>query len=119
MSLSVGNLPAALWVLRLSNLGLQRLPVALKECKELRTLDLSHNDFAMHWTGSSETFRPFDFSEESWLGELPFLGALDLCDAVKLWGGHWDRWLTEQVLETLPAEHWLRKWDGQLNLAES
>ena len=27
--------------------------------------------------------------------------------------------LTVQVLGTLAEEHWLRKWDGQLNLAES
>ena len=51
LSLSVGSLPIALRDLRLSNLGLQRLPIALKECKELRTLDLSYNNFAMHWTG--------------------------------------------------------------------
>jgi hypothetical protein len=27
--------------------------------------------------------------------------------------------LTEQVLETLSEEHWLRKWSGQLQLVES
>ena len=60
-----------------------------------------------------------DFSAEAWLGELPFLGELNLCNAVALVGQRGrEGWPTEQVLETLAEEHWLRKC-GQLNLAES
>lgn len=96
LSLSVGSLPAALQNLRLSNLGLQRLPVALRECKELRTLDLSYNNFAIrgNWTGllpaaeggvpGGSPWEEGDLSAEGWLGELRFLGELNLCNAVTI-----------------------------------
>jgi hypothetical protein len=84
----------------------------------------------MHWSVHKLAARPrestwpfapaeCDFSTEAWLGELPFLGELNLCNAVALVGQRGrEGWPTEQVLETLAEEHWLRKCD-RLNLAES
>ncbi len=93
LSFPVGSLPATLRDLRLSNLGLHRVPVALKECTELRTLDLSYNRFVIRrdWTGFLPTadggvlggspWERGDLSAEEWLGELRFLGELNLCKA--------------------------------------
>lgn len=91
--LSAGSLPTSLQELRLSNLGLQRVPEALRECAELRTLDLSYNNLVIRrdWTGlfpaaeggvpGGSPWEEGDFSEEIWLGELRFLGELNLCNA--------------------------------------
>ncbi len=102
LSLSVGSLPKSLRDLRLSNLGLQRVPIALRACTELRTLDLSYNNFAIRrdWTGllpaaeggipGGSPWERGDLSAEVWLGELRFLGGLNLCDAATVisQGGH-------------------------------
>ena len=82
-----------------------------------------------------------DLSAESWLGELRGLREINLCNAVTVIRqsappvgaahGHAHNphilpqliregnRLTEDVLQTLAEDMWLRKWSGQLQLVES
>ena len=77
-----------------------------------------------------------DLCAESWLGELRSLREINLCNAVTVirqsmppaGGPIWHilpqliregKRLTEDVLQTLAEDLWLRKWSGQLQLVES
>jgi len=97
--LPIESLPTGLQELRLSNLNLQRVPLALRACKQLRMLDLSHNNMVIrrNWTGllpvaaggtpGGGPWEEGDLSADVWISEeLGHLEELNLASAVTVIG---------------------------------